>query len=148
MTQGHAPSGSLQSPPGEDDQPPCRILVVEDEYIVAFDLCAELASMGVEVVGPAATVDHALHLAASTEPLHGALLDVNVGGRDVFPVADVLLGRNIPFVFATGYEKSMLPAAYRSMVQIDKPVLMSELGRAIRTLCSGVCRTVAAPDTT
>lgn len=123
----------------------CRILVAEDEYIVAFDLCAELVSLGIEVVGPAASVDQALDLATTTIPLHGAVLDVNVGGRNVFPVADALARRSIPFIFATGYDRSVLPPKYQAIPQVDKPMDADQLEDAIRQMCPSwrIARTVS-----
>lgn len=95
-----------------------RILVVEDEFLVALDVEAMLAALGCEVIGPAATVDQAIALIAS-ERVDGALLDINVAGNPVFPVADRLAVRGIPFAFATGYDaESVLPDHFA-----DRPVL-------------------------
>ena len=79
----------------------CRILVVEDEAIIAMLVEEMVLDFGSEVVGPAAKMDDALRL-ASQAPLDAAILDVNVGGAVVFPVADVLQQRGIPIIFATG----------------------------------------------
>lgn len=122
-------------PPPEDKVAICQILVVEDEYIVAQDICAELASLGITVVGPAANLRQAVHLATTTEPLHGAFLDVNLGGEPAFPVADVLAKRNVPFVFTTGYDRSILPAKFGDAMQIAKPVATSVLETALRDMC-------------
>ncbi|MGJ3265379.1 MAG: response regulator [Salinarimonas sp.] len=78
-----------------------RILVVEDEFIVALAAEDMLGDLGAEVVGPAATVGDGLVLAA--EPLDAALLDINMHGERSFAVARALRARGIPFVFATGY---------------------------------------------
>ena len=80
----------------------CRILVVEDEAIIAMLVEEMVLDFGSEVVGPAAKMDEALRL-ASHAPLDAAILDVNVGGVVVVPVADVLQQRGIPIIFATGY---------------------------------------------
>ena len=114
---------------------PCRILVVEDEYIVALDICSELEALGVEVVGPAGTIDAAMTCVATTHALHGASLDVNVNGRYVFPVADILADRNVPFVFATGYDNALLPARYAGARQLEKPLNMAELAIALNAMC-------------
>jgi CheY-like chemotaxis protein len=79
-----------------------RILVVEDEMIAAMMLETLLADSGGIVVGPVASVGNALALIA-TKPIDGAVLDVNLGGEFVYPVADVLAERGTPFVFITGY---------------------------------------------
>src|SRR5947209_14372115 len=77
-----------------------RFLVVEDEYVIAADLTASLEALGAEVAGPAPSVAAALTLLESEgDRLDGAVLDVNLGKERVYPVADVLRGRGIPFVF-------------------------------------------------
>jgi CheY-like chemotaxis protein len=98
-----------------------RILVVEDESLVAMLLETILEDMGCSPVGPAASVDDGLALATEGEPLDGALLDVNVAGRQVFPVAAALKERGIPFVFSTGYGEGGLPDEWRGHPTIQKP---------------------------
>src|SRR4051812_36415564 len=86
-----------------------RVLVVEDETLIAMMIEDLLADMGCIVVGAAATIAQALALLADPAfQIDGALLDVNLGGEKVFPVADALAQRAIPFVFATGYGKDAL----------------------------------------
>ena len=80
-----------------------RILVVEDEFLLAMELEATLWKLGCEVVGPVRNLAEAVELAASEPDLDGAILDVNIGGEMVFPVADLLTTRSVPFLFATGY---------------------------------------------
>ncbi|NKE44041.1 PAS domain-containing protein [Roseomonas frigidaquae] len=88
-----------------------RILVVEDEPLVAMDVEAILHGLGCEVVGPAATLAEALRLAEQEAGhLDGAVLDVNLGGHAAFPVANLLVQRDVPVVFATGY--SELPGGW------------------------------------
>lgn len=114
----------------------CNILVIEDDYIVALDLCAHLESLGVTVIGPSGKVSAGLELAQNAVSVQGALLDVNISGQTVFPVADALIQRNIPITFVTAYDMSMLPAAYRHFPRIDKPMDPAEVSRAIETMCS------------
>ncbi|TPG37959.1 PAS domain S-box protein [Roseomonas nepalensis] len=81
-----------------------RVLVVEDETLIAMELETALEEIGLEVVGPAQNLTDALRLVRDETELHAAVLDVNLGGEDrVFPVADILLTRGVPIVFATGY---------------------------------------------
>jgi len=75
-----------------------RFLVVEDEYLIAVDLVATLESLGVEVAGPAASVQEALQLLERGDHLDGAVLDINLRNERVYPVADVLRSRGVPFV--------------------------------------------------
>lgn len=79
-----------------------RILVVEDEYLIATDIAFELGRMGHEIAGPVATVDGALALIGE-ESLDGALIDANLGGASSAPVAEELKARSVPYVVVTGY---------------------------------------------
>ena len=97
-----------------------RVLVVEDESLVAMLLETILEDMGCETVGPAATIDEGLRLAADPR-LDAALLDVNVSGRQVFPIAAALKDRGVPFVFSTGYGEGGLPDEWRGHATLQKP---------------------------
>src|SRR5262249_61987757 len=88
-----------------------RVLVVEDEYLVAMDMSAYLEAAGAHVVGPASNVSAALEALEHTE-LDGAVLDVNLRGEMAYPVADALVARGIPFVFTTGYDAHASPAHF------------------------------------
>lgn len=112
-----------------------RILIVEDESLVAMLLETILEDMGCVTVGPIANIDDALALLASdeAETLDGALLDVNVAGREVFPVADVLKARGVPFVFSTGYGQGGLPDEWRTHATIQKPFTESAVEQALMT---------------
>lgn len=99
-----------------------RILIVEDDYLLAEDLRVELKHMGAEVLGPVARVGPALDLLSDGCRPDAAALDVNLGGELVYPVADLLLRRGVPFVFLTGYDRSSLPPAYAHVGCYEKPV--------------------------
>ena len=98
-----------------------RVLVVEDESLVAMLLETILEDMGCTPVGPASNVDEGEAIARDTVNLDAALLDVNLAGRQVFPVAAVLKARGVPFVFSTGYGESGLPDEWRGNPTIQKP---------------------------
>ncbi|HYC75544.1 response regulator [Brevundimonas sp.] len=98
-----------------------RVLVVEDESLVAMLLETILEDMGCVPVGPAATVDEGLQMANDGEPIDAALLDVNVAGRQVFPIAEALRARGVPFVFSTGYGEGGLPDEWRGLPTLQKP---------------------------
>lgn len=98
-----------------------RVLVVEDESLVAMLLETILEDMGCTPVGPAANIDEGMALATDGERLDAALLDVNVAGRQVFPVAEALKARGVPFVFSTGYGEGGLPEEWRGQATIQKP---------------------------
>ena len=98
-----------------------RVLVVEDESLVAMLLETILEDMGCTPVGPASNVDDGAAMARDTTELDAALLDVNVAGRQVFPVAEALRARGVPFVFSTGYGEGGLPDEWRGNPTIQKP---------------------------
>jgi DNA-binding response OmpR family regulator len=98
-----------------------RILIVEDEYLLADDLCHALTEAGAEVLGPIASVDEATAYIAGEPSIDAAVLDVNLRGDMVFPVADALLERNIPFAFATGYDGWALPDRFAGAPRVEKP---------------------------
>ena len=98
-----------------------RVLVVEDESLVAMLIETILEDLGCIPVGPAATVPEALSLIEGDTAIEAALLDVNVAGREVFPVAEALRARGVPFVFSTGYGEAGLPEHWRGNPTIQKP---------------------------
>ncbi|EPX83318.1 Response regulator [Rubellimicrobium thermophilum DSM 16684] len=111
-----------------------RILVVEDEAIVAMLIEDILTDHGAAVVGPAARIETALEL-ADGEAIDAALLDVNLAGATTAPVAERLRARGIPFAFATGYGTSGLPAGFESSPLLQKPFQEQDLTAVLsRTL--------------
>jgi CheY-like chemotaxis protein len=103
-----------------------RVLVVEDEILLAWLLEDMLGDLGCAVVGPAASVKQALAM-IDTEAIDVAVLDVNLNGQLSYPIADALAARNVPFVFATGYDKVDLPEGYQAYPVLQKPFHGSEL---------------------
>ena len=117
---------------------PARILVVEDEGMVAMALEQTLIAFGYEVVGPAPSNRKALALLASGGTVDGAVLDVNLGTERVDPVAEALAAASIPFVFATGYSgTAALPLAFRDRPVLNKPYPPQALRRALAQLLAG-----------
>ena len=86
-----------------------RILVVEDEFLIALDIAGVLEQAGLAVIGPAGTVGDALQ-AIEQEEVHGALLDAHLAGEPVGCIADALKARGIPFAFVSGYGREQLAA--------------------------------------
>lgn len=109
----------------------CRILVVEDEFMLADDLHTELDNAGAIVLGPVATLEKAIDLITREEDIDAAILDVNLRGEMVYPAADLLVRRGTPFVFTTGYDASAIPARFEHAVRCEKPVNITKLAQAI-----------------
>lgn len=108
-----------------------RVLVVEDEPLIAMALEDTLTDLGYEVVGPALSLKEALRLSRH-EDIDGAILDVNVAGEKVFPVADILATRSIPFVFVTGYGGAGLRECDRGRPILQKPYQLDALDKIAR----------------
>ncbi len=109
-----------------------RVLVVEDEPLIAFDIADRLREAGFEVVGPAASVKAALKLLA-TQGCDLAVLDVNLGRETAAPIADALSAKSLPFLALSGYSSNQLPEDFKDTPVLTKPVdpkkLIAELHR-------------------
>jgi CheY-like chemotaxis protein len=110
-----------------------RVLVVEDEYLIRMLLEDMLADLGYAVAAAVGTIAEAGKLAAD-EQFNAAILDVNLDGQEIFPVADVLAKRGLPFVFVTGYGEQSLPERYRSRPTLQKPFQPEQLKTALAAL--------------
>lgn len=108
-----------------------RILVVEDEALVAMLVEDMLGDLGCEVLGPVGGVRQALDLLESEKPA-AAILDVNLGGEPVYPVADALMAAGTPFVLATGYGELGVADPYKGVPVLQKPFEQAELERCVR----------------
>jgi DNA-binding response OmpR family regulator len=108
-----------------------RIMIVEDEYFIAHDLAHGFRQRGASVIGPFATIEEAVAELSGSEPIDGVVLDINLGGKMSFPLADALKARGVPFVFLTGYERYALPEQYADIPHIEKPATMSEVVGAL-----------------
>ena len=104
-----------------------RILIVDDEILTAHSIETAVQSRGWEVVGPVDQMDVAI-LTAGEEDIQAAVLDLNVEGRLVWPVAAVLKGRGVPFLFLTGYHESqVVHPDYEDVPTLGKPYIEREL---------------------
>ena len=110
-----------------------RVLVVEDEMMVSMLIEDMLSDMGCTVVGPASRLDEATELARAGG-IDCAVLDVNLGGQPIFPVADLLRERGCPFAFATGYGDAGLREADRGTPVLQKPFREGDLARVLGEL--------------
>jgi len=109
-----------------------RVLVVEDEMLVSMVLEGMLDDFGCVVAASAPTVDDALSAIDAQYPLDAAILDVNLGGEKVFPVADDLGSRGVPFLFCTGYGPADLADRYPGRPLLFKPYQAADLAAAIQ----------------
>jgi PAS domain S-box-containing protein len=110
-----------------------RMLVVEDEPLLAMDLEASLMDFGCEIGGSAGTVEKAKELVRRSD-YDAALLDANVGGRPVDELAAALTQRNVPFAFVTGYGREALPQGFREAFRLAKPFTKEQLRALIQAL--------------
>src|SRR5690349_15769205 len=111
-----------------------RVLLIEDEMMVAMLLKDILADLGFTVVGSAARVEHALALIEAAGALDAAVLDINLNGQMSYPVADALVARRVPFLLATGYGRDSVMNGYRSFPLLQKPFRLLELADALTKL--------------
>jgi len=110
-----------------------RVFIVEDEALILDTLQDMLQGLGCDVVESALRVDEALAKLATLD-VDVAVLDVNVAGYRIDPVADVLAGRGTPFLFASGYGRGSLPAAHRERVLLTKPYRKADLKAALHAV--------------
>jgi len=122
-----------------------RVLVVEDEGAIALLIEEMLEELGCEVVASVARLAAACDIAGSVR-VDLAILDVNLAGERVFPVAEILRGRNIPFLFSTGYGASGLAAEYAGCPVLHKPFSQSELQQKIAVTLTGARESSHAPS--
>jgi CheY-like chemotaxis protein len=116
--------------------PARRILVVEDELMIRMLLEDMLGELGYTVAAEAGRLDEALEAAKSAE-IDVAILDVNLNGQPILPVADALAARGTPFVFATGYGERGLPEPYRDRPTLKKPFQLEGLKQMLDTALKG-----------
>jgi DNA-binding response OmpR family regulator len=118
----------------DSDKVPKRVLLVEDEALVALFTADVLTEAGYDVVGPADRLESAMEL-AGTETLDAAVLDVNLAGVSVWPAAEVLNGRGIPFILVSGFGPRMdVPESCRGALRLGKPVSDTILIDAVETM--------------
>lgn len=108
-----------------------RVLVVEDEFAVLLLVEDMLAELGCELVGTASRMAEAMSMAGSLE-FDAAVLDVNINGEHIDPVAEVVAARGLPMVFSTGYGRSGIDARWRERPVLQKPYRIEDFAAALR----------------
>ena len=111
------------------------MLLVEPQVIVAMEVEDMLRAAGCEVIGPVGTLQAAITL-AHEEVLDAAVLDVDLDGEKVYPAAEALHTRGIPFILATGYGESTLPEKWRDQPRLSKPFRREQLEQLLRSTAS------------
>ncbi|MCP1998172.1 response regulator [Nitrobacter winogradskyi] len=121
----------------ESAKPPSgSVFLVEDEVMIRMMVADMLEELGYSIAAEAGDIEQALQLARTTN-FDIAILDVNVNGKLISPVAEVIEGRNRPFIFATGYGTQGLPPEYRNRPSVQKPFQMDGLDAVIRSTLKG-----------
>ena len=110
----------------QSSKPLPRVLVVEDEYLIRMLMEDMLAELGYDLAAAVGTIAEASEQ-AGTNDFDLAVLDVNLDGTEIFPVADILAKRGVPFVFVTGYGEGSLPEKYRGRPALQKPFQSEQL---------------------
>jgi DNA-binding response OmpR family regulator len=112
-----------------------RVLLVEDEYLIAHDACMWLRGAGAEVIGPARSSLGAFNLMRST-PVDAAVIDINLGLGPDFDLASHLSRCGVPFLFATGYGCEAIPSRFATVPRVEKPFTDAQLLREVHKLAS------------
>lgn len=121
-----------------------RILIVEDEIVVALFMEDLLAEFGYQVAGVVSHLDQAM---ARERDYDLAVLDVHLNGKPVFDFADRLAGEGVPFIFATGYGERDLPERHRGRPVLPKPFSPQDLRRALEQACGDLVFAASDPET-
>ncbi|MEZ0497416.1 response regulator [Sphingomonas sp. IW22] len=118
----------------------CRILVVEDEFMVAHDLQLELEEAGAVILGPEASIRGALKRIDDESRIDAVVLDINLEGKLSFVVADAMKAKQIPFIFASGYEDEALSSRYPNVINCRKPFVTRDLLESLIRCLNGVIK--------
>jgi CheY-like chemotaxis protein len=122
-----------------------RVLMVEDEFLVSLTTIDLLESIGCEIVGPATRLAAAVQLAQS-ESLDAAVLDINIAGDMIWPVAEELRRRGVPFLFLSAYPQlNVIPVLFATALHLEKPLEQSRLLRHLSAIWEASCGEPISP---
>src|SRR5262245_40544599 len=125
MTRGQTRQTSLAG---------CCILIIEDEYFLAEDICVALKELGADIVGPVADVGDAIRIVNSSQAIDAAVVDINLKDEAIYPVADRLRTRKIPFVFTSGYDRKAIVSRFQDVQLFEKPIDVAALSQSLGSL--------------
>jgi CheY-like chemotaxis protein len=108
-----------------------RVLLAEDDYFIVMQMVQDLERSGAQVIGPVPTVAKALDRLDKLSNIEAAILDINLQGELVFPVAEELRRRGIPFVFASGYDDTVIPPDFSDVPLLQKPTNVGEIASVL-----------------
>ena len=118
----------------------CHILIVEDEFLIADDVAAMLRGAGAEVIGPAASLPEGMRLAAHANRIDAAVLNIDLQGVMVFPLAEELQAHGVRFIFLTGFEETNIPDQFADVPCCRKPTgttcVIDELSQLLRPIAA------------
>jgi DNA-binding response OmpR family regulator len=112
----------------------CRVLIVEDEYLLASELEEALRASRAEVIGPIHDLDSALEQVAGGG-FDVAVIDINLHGHQTYQIAEELQRIGVPFIFATGYGEDVIPVRFRDVVRFEKLYNMNTLLQQVGKFC-------------
>lgn len=121
-----------------------RIVVVEDDFLLATDICRELRKLGATVLGPAPTPFYATQLIGRRK-IDAAVLDIRLHGTTVFEVADLLKSRGVPMLFATAFDRASLPDRFRGSSLLEKPFDREKLVTEVVAMTRRAVQPLAKP---
>jgi len=132
--QGERPVAQASGCTGKPSLHGCRVLIIEDEYLLASELEEVLRASRAEIIGPIHDLDSAFEQVAAGG-FDVAIIDINLHGQQSYEIADELKRIGVPFLFATGYGEDVIPARLRDVVRFEKPYNMSKLLEYVGKLC-------------
>lgn len=110
-----------------------NVLVIEDQYLLATEICEWLRAAGADVLGPVPDTRSACELLDS-ERVDAAVVDINLGSGPTYEIANELTGRSVPFLFATGYDRGAIPDKFSAAPRLEKPFGEADLVSAVHAL--------------
>lgn len=113
-----------------------RVLIVEDQYLIAADLSRAVKTLGAQIIGPVASIEAARAEMAENQ-VDIVFLDINLNDEMAFPLADELERGGIPFIFATGHDWAIIPERFKSKPRLEKPFTVQSLQAVVRQLVAG-----------